>query len=159
MIRRVLFSGALLLFFCLLNTATAFVPAQSVVHRLPFSQKTTPTTPQPLLFMAENPTEEKKSLGFLLDPGTKGGAMFLSLVLFVVPIIVYNVAIAMGADEIDTGIFIGVGFTVVATLAWVSSYLFRVATKDMTYAKQLKDYESAVIAKRYGGVLLCLCVL
>ena len=109
--------------------------------------------------MAENPTEEKKSLGFLLDPGTKGGAMFLSLVLFVVPIIVYNVAIAMGADEIDTGIFIGVGFTVVATLAWVSSYLFRVATKDMTYAKQLKDYESAVIAKRYGGVLLCLCVL
>ena len=43
---------------------------------------------------------------------------------------------------------IGVGFTVFTTVLWVSTYIFRVATKDMTYAKQLKDYENAVIAKR-----------
>ena len=30
----------------------------------------------------------------------------------------------------------------------MGSYILRVATKDMTYAKQLKDYENAVIAKR-----------
>lgn len=53
-----------------------------------------------------------------------------------------------GFDEIETGKWIGIGFTVLATLGWVSTYLFRVATKDMTYAKQLKDYENAVIAKR-----------
>ena len=29
------------------------------------------------------------------------------------------------------------------------SYVFRVANKDMTYAKQLKDYEQAVIQKRF----------
>ena len=29
------------------------------------------------------------------------------------------------------------------------SYVFRVATKDMTYAQQLKDYENAVIQKRF----------
>ena len=37
---------------------------------------------------------------------------------------------------------------VVTTFLWVGSYILRVATKDMTYAKQLKDYENAVIAKR-----------
>ena len=29
------------------------------------------------------------------------------------------------------------------------SYVFRVANKDMTYAQQLKDYENAVIQKRF----------
>ena len=29
------------------------------------------------------------------------------------------------------------------------SYVFRVANKDMTYAQQLKDYEDAVIQKRF----------
>ena len=97
----------------------------------------------------------------------------MSLVLFLVPIFAYNVATTVfGLDEIETGITIGVGFTVFATVAWVSTYIFRVATKDMTYvsaktslavdnwkdralthkpydqAKQLKDYEDAVIAKR-----------
>ncbi|GAX09273.1 hypothetical protein FisN_17Lu018 [Fistulifera solaris] len=101
-----------------------------------------------LLFMAETNTEGRK-LPFWLDPGTKGGVVFLSFVLFLVPLLAYNVATnVFGADEIETGITIGVGFTVFATVAWVSTYIFRVATKDMTYAKQLKDYEDAVIAKR-----------
>ena len=30
-----------------------------------------------------------------------------------------------------------------------SSYVFRVANKDMTYAQQLRDYENAVIQKRF----------
>lgn len=34
-------------------------------------------------------------------------------------------------------------------VAWTASYVFRVATKDMTYAQQLKDYENAVIQKRF----------
>jgi hypothetical protein len=33
-------------------------------------------------------------------------------------------------------------------VAWASTYIFRVATKDMTYAKQLRDYENAVLEKR-----------
>ena len=40
------------------------------------------------------------------------------------------------------------GFSVFTMLLWGSTYIFRVATKDMTYAKQLKDYEDAVIQKR-----------
>jgi len=91
----------------------------------------------------------KSSLPMLLDPGTKGGAVFLSILLFIVPIIGYEVVTGVfGVDEIEAGRDIGVGFTVFTMLIWAGSYVFRVATKDMTYAKQLKDYEDAVIAKR-----------
>ena len=41
------------------------------------------------------------------------------------------------------------GYVGLATVAWTASYVFRVANKDMTYAKQLKDYEQAVIQKRF----------
>lgn len=70
----------------------------------------------------------------LLDPGTKGGALFLSLVLFVVPLLGYQVVTNMfGVDEIEAGKWIGVGFTLFTLVLWVSTYIFRVATKDMTY--------------------------
>lgn len=35
-----------------------------------------------------------------------------------------------------------------AMVGWTLSYIFRVANKDMTYVKQLKNYEDAVLAKR-----------
>eukprot|EP00577_Skeletonema_sp_RCC1716_P026789 CAMPEP_0113394950 /NCGR_PEP_ID=MMETSP0013_2-20120614/12864_1 /TAXON_ID=2843 ORGANISM="Skeletonema costatum, Strain 1716" /NCGR_SAMPLE_ID=MMETSP0013_2 /ASSEMBLY_ACC=CAM_ASM_000158 /LENGTH=187 /DNA_ID=CAMNT_0000278989 /DNA_START=62 /DNA_END=625 /DNA_ORIENTATION=- /assembly_acc=CAM_ASM_000158 len=92
---------------------------------------------------------EKSNLPVFLDPGTKGGAIVLSLILFVIPIVIYQVATGVfGVDEIEAGRDIGVGFSVITMLLWGSTYIFRVATKDMTYAKQLKDYEDAVIAKR-----------
>lgn len=97
---------------------------------------------------SENETKPN-NLPMLLDPGTKGGAIFLSLVLFIIPIIIYEVVtLGLGVDGIEAGKWIGVGFTFFTTVLWVATYILRVATKDMTYAKQLKDYENAVIAKR-----------
>ena len=76
----------------------------------------------------------KSNLPFWLDPGTKGGAVFLSLVLFIVPIIIYNIITGVfGFDSIETGKWIGVGFTLISIFVWVGTYIFRVATKDMTY--------------------------
>lgn len=49
------------------------------------------------------------------------------------------------AGQLTTGIL-----SVASLVAWVSSYVFRVGTKSMTYAQQLKDYEDAVITKRYS---------
>mmetsp|Transcript_26853 Transcript_26853/g.53631 ORF Transcript_26853/g.53631 Transcript_26853/m.53631 type:complete len:202 (+) Transcript_26853:272-877(+) len=95
-----------------------------------------------------SPVEQEWKLPMLLDIGTKGGALFLSLVLFIVPIIFYNILVSAGFEDVDVGRYIGVGFTVLSLIGWASTYIFRVATKDMTYAKQLKDYENAVIAKR-----------
>jgi hypothetical protein len=78
-----------------------------------------------------------------------GGAVVLSILLFLIPIVIYQISTnVFGADEIEAGRNIGVGFSVVTMLLWGSTYIFRVATKDMTYAKQLKDYEDAVIRKR-----------
>lgn len=33
-------------------------------------------------------------------------------------------------------------------IGWIGSYIFRVANKDMTYVKQLQNYEEEVMQKR-----------
>lgn len=48
------------------------------------------------------------------------------------------------AGQVTTGFI-----SVLSLVAWVSTYVFRVGTKGMTYAQQLRDYEDAVIQKRY----------
>ena len=79
-------------------------------------------------------SNEETKLPMLLDIGTKGGALFLSFLLFLVPLGFYEfVTTALGWDGIDAGRWIGVGFVVVTCLLWTSTYIFRVATKDMTY--------------------------
>lgn len=90
---------------------------------------------------SEQPQQEETSkLPFFLDPGTKGGAVFLSFLLFAIPIVFYNIILSVfsDVDALDLGRWIGVGFTVVVTLAWLSTYLFRVATKDMTYVSSIR---------------------
>jgi len=75
-------------------------------------------------------------LPFFLDPNTKGGAVFIAIAAFTVPYVGYNIAVSqMNVDPIDAGRWIGVGFTVVSSALWVASYVFRVATKDMTYVR------------------------
>jgi len=82
----------------------------------------------------ETKGDEESKLPFWLDPNTKGGALVLMVALFVIPYLGYQFLVnALGYDEIDAGIGVGMGFTVLSTLAWMSTYLFRVATKDMTY--------------------------
>ena len=88
-----------------------------------------------------NPTalrmsSDNNNLPFWLDPNTKGGAVFLSIVLFIVPVLFYNFVInVFGFDSIEAGKWIGVGFTVISIFVWVGTYIFRVATKDMTYVR------------------------
>lgn len=82
----------------------------------------------------------KSGLPFWLDPGTRGGAVFLSLVLFLLPLIGYSVVTSVfGVDEVEAGKWIGVGFTATASFLWVATYIFRVATKDMTYVSWSMD--------------------
>ena len=70
----------------------------------------------------------------LLDPGTKGGAVFLSLLLFLAPLCFYAALRAFypAADPMVLQRNIGAGFVLLSMALWVSSYLFRVGTKDMT---------------------------
>lgn len=129
-----------------MTSATASRRSTSIPRNHPFDSI---NESNGLKMSQENGDAQQSSLPVFLDPGTKGGAVVLSILLFVVPIIIYQVSTnVFGLDEIETGRNIGVGFSVFTMLLWGSTYIFRVATKDMTYAKQLKDYEDAVIQKR-----------
>lgn len=55
---------------------------------------------------------------------------------------------ANGVSAIWAGNIVQLTFVLGLSLAWVASYVLRVMNKDMTYVKQLKDYEDAVMAKR-----------
>merc|ERR1719454_333018 len=43
----------------------------------------------------------------------------------------------------------GASVVIGGSLLWAFSYVFRVFSKDMTYSTQLKQYEDAVIQKRF----------
>jgi hypothetical protein len=93
---------------------------------------------------------EKPSIPFFLDPNTKGGIIFWSIVGLVLPFVAYSFMLdSLGWDVVLAGNVILVGYVGLGTVVWTGSYVFRVANKDMTYAQQLKDYENAVIQKRF----------
>lgn len=45
--------------------------------------------------------------------------------------------ILAGSAAACSGVWVGVGYTMIGLIAWVGSYFFRVATKNMTYAVQV----------------------
>ena len=64
--------------------------------------------------MSSGPQDEatKSNLPFWLDPGTKGGAVVLSIILFIIPLIGYSIVTNIfGVDGIEAGKWIGIGFT------------------------------------------------
>ena len=70
--------------------------------------------------------------------------------LCALPFFLYNFMLEnLGFDVVLAGNVILVGYVGLGTVLWTSSYIFRVANKDMTYAQQLRDYENAVIQKRF----------
>ena len=71
----------------------------------------------------------------------------VSLAIFVGGGLLYIIFQAIGLDGLSAGVW-SQALLVIVVLAWTSSYLFRVANKDMTYNQQLKDYEDAVLQKR-----------
>ena len=101
---------------------------------------------------------QKSGLPMLLDPGTKGGALFLSLVLFVIPLVGYGfVTEVLGVDSIEAGKWIGVGFTFATLVLWVSTYIFRVATKDMTYVSVIVQTDE-VCRCPDEAYMMCACM-
>lgn len=74
----------------------------------------------------------------LIGTGLLGMGFFLNWLLESV----FHVDPIMAGNYAQLIIFVGL------CVGWIGSYLFRVATKQMTYAKQLEDYEEAVMQKR-----------
>lgn len=82
------------------------------------------------------------------NPNTRGGVIVWSFLLILIPVGFYNFFVGQGMEETKVGVYVGFSFVVLSMVGWASTYLFRVANKDMTYARQLKDYENAVLQKR-----------
>lgn len=57
-----------------------------------------------------------------------------------------------GVDPLQAGNAVQLLVVLGMTIGWISTYMFRVANKDMTYAQQLRDYESKVMEKRLEGL-------
>jgi Protein of unknown function (DUF3007) len=57
----------------------------------------------------------------------------------------------VGIDNINAGIWSQL-LLVGILLAWSFSYIFRVATKNMTYNQQLKDYDEAFLQQKLDNL-------
>ncbi|KAL2342331.1 hypothetical protein Fmac_003616 [Flemingia macrophylla] len=53
-----------------------------------------------------------------------------------------------GVDSLQAGNVVQLVLVLGLTVGWISTYIFRVSNKEMTYAQQLRDYESKVMEKR-----------
>lgn len=71
----------------------------------------------------------------------------MSIGVFAIGGVGYLVLKSAGWDNVDAGIWSQL-LLVGMLFAWAFSYIFRVATKNMTYTQQMKDYEEAVLQKR-----------
>ncbi|KAJ9557639.1 hypothetical protein OSB04_012253 [Centaurea solstitialis] len=57
-----------------------------------------------------------------------------------------------GVDPLQAGNVVQLVLVLGLTVGWISTYIFRVSNKEMTYATQLRDYEMKVMEKRLEGL-------
>lgn len=50
-----------------------------------------------------------------------------------------------GVDPLQAGNVVQLVLVLGLTVGWISTYIFRVSNKEMTYAQQLRDYENKVM--------------
>ncbi|CAN6577791.1 unnamed protein product [Malus baccata var. baccata] len=50
-----------------------------------------------------------------------------------------------GVDPLQAGNVVQLVLVLGLTIGWISTYIFRVSNKEMTYAQQIRDYESKVM--------------
>ena len=93
--------------------------------------------------------DDEKRLPWFFDPGTYGGVIVLTIFLIVAPLALKSALEASGMDGNQVGVALSGVFVIGGSLPWAFSYVFRVFSKDMTYSTQLKQYEDAVIQKRF----------
>ncbi|KAF3947714.1 hypothetical protein CMV_026186, partial [Castanea mollissima] len=58
----------------------------------------------------------------------------------------------VGVDPLQAGNVVQLVLVLGLTVGWISTYIFRVSNKEMTYAQQLRDYENKVMEKRLEGL-------
>ncbi len=75
-------------------------------------------------------------------------AILIALGVFVTGGVIYFVLQLFGLSTQSAGIWSQVFLVSSVVIGWVSTYFFRVFTNQMTYHKQVKDYDDAFFAKQ-----------
>ena len=115
----------------------------------PLSVATVALAPRRSTALYASNDDEEKRLPWFFDPGTYGGVIVLTIFLIVAPLALKSALEASGMDGNQVGVALSGVFVIGGSLLWAFSYVFRVFSKDMTYSTQLKQYEDAVIQKRF----------
>ena len=112
--------------------------------------------PQTIKLQAQS-SNNKDSEGFKLSawlsPYTRGGVLVWSTSLLVIPVVCYRFLVLQGLDELQVGAYVGALFVLITCLLWALSYAVRISNKDMTYAKQLRDYDNGVLQNRLNELI------
>lgn len=97
-----------------------------------------------------DPNDGKASAGlFGIRLQTNGDVIKFGVVAILFAYGVKTLLQVFGTPDLLAGQLTTFFICILSLLAWVSTYVFRVGTKGMTYAQQLRDYEDEVIKKRY----------
>lgn len=74
--------------------------------------------------------------------------LIIGTVIFGGGIAMYYGLQAIGISPGIAGNYVQLFVVLGLCIGWIGSYIFRVANKDMTYVKQLQNYEEEVMQKR-----------
>ncbi|PIN01272.1 hypothetical protein CDL12_26219 [Handroanthus impetiginosus] len=91
----------------------------------------------------ESSNQEKAPFGY-----TRKDVLLIGLGLTVAGIGLKSGLEFLGVDPLQAGNVVQLVLVLGLTIGWISTYIFRVSNKEMTYAQQLRDYEDKVMQKR-----------
>lgn len=80
-------------------------------------------------------------------------ALGIGLGFFLAGGLVYALLLGLGVDSQKAGIWTQ-AVLVGGLILWLLSYIVRVLSHDMTYHQQIKDYEEAMLQKRWDNMTL-----
>lgn len=63
----------------------------------------------------------------------------------------------VGVDPLQAGNVVQLVLVLGLTIGWISTYIFRVSNKEMTYAQQLRDYEDKVMQVKLYHLIRFIC--
>lgn len=94
-----------------------------------------------------SPKQEKVPFGY-----TRKDVLLIGVGLTVFGIGLESGLEFFGVDPLQAGNVVQLVLVLGLIVGWISTYMFRVGNKDMTYAQQLRDYENKVMEKRLEGL-------
>ena len=93
-------------------------------------------------------SNKKKHLTQIEFGYTRKDVILIGAGVFALGYAIYYGLQAAGVEQGMAGNYVQLIIFCALCFGWVGSYLWRVASKNMSYAKQLEQYEEAVMAKR-----------